>query len=341
MKSRERFLAACRGEEVDRPPVWLMRQAGRYLPEYRQLRERHSFWEMLRRPELAAEATLQPLRRFSLDAAIVFSDILILPAALGLKVEYGEGGPRLGPLVSRPEHLDGLRRVDPRRDLGFLAECLQRLAAELHPDTALIGFAGAPFTLAAYMVEEGPSRGLDGIVGMARREPALYHRLLEMVTEAVIEILRFQADCGADALQLFDTWAGGLQREEYQKLAAPWSARVVDGLRSLGIPLIIYLRESGRLLLDAASSGCGVLSVDDTITLAEARRALGPRPSLQGNLSPRVLRLPAEEIRRQVWSMIDQVGGRGLVVNLSRGLSPEIPPAGVAAMTKAVGDWNP
>ena len=342
MTGRERFLAACRNQTVDRPPIWLMRQAGRYLPEYRALRQAHGFWEMVRTPELAAAATMQPIRRFGMDAAILFSDILIVPDAMGVAVRYEEGGPVLAPLVSSRADLATLRQVESESAFAYADQAIRTLARELHPGTALIGFAGAPFTLAAYLVEGGPSRQVDRLKAMAYADPELYHALASSIADVVADLLIVQAHAGADAVQIFDTWAWHLSPDDYRELALPYTARVVARVRAVtGIPIILYLRNAAGHLDEVAMAGGDVLSLDGSIRLSEASRRLGPGLALQGNLDPALLTAPAQRIRDAVTAGVAGTRGRGWIVNLGQGLTPQSPIAGVETLVQAVAEARP
>jgi len=337
MNGRERMIAACRGEAVDRPPVWLMRQAGRHLPEYNELRGAHTFWEMVRTPELAAEVTLQPVRRYGMDAAVVFSDILIVPEAMGIEVRFGGGGPVItDPVVSR-EALERLQPVDAAEAFGFLDKTLRILCDELHPQgTAVIGFAGAPFTLAAYLVEGKSSRDVRNLKALAYNDPELARDILGRLSEVVVDLLLLQVRAGADVVQLFDTWSGYLSPEDYETLSLPWNRMIVERLREEGVPVILYLRNAAGHLEAAAATGCQVLSVDSSLRLADARRRLPATVGLQGNLDPAELLGPPERIRQRIGSLIRDAEGGGYVVNLGQGVTPDVPIAGVEALVSAV-----
>jgi uroporphyrinogen decarboxylase len=330
------MIAACRSTPVDRPPVWLMRQAGRYLPEYRELRARHSFWEMVKTPELAVEVSLQPIRRFSMDAAILFSDILVVPDALGIEVRYEEGGPALSPHVRTAEDLKVLKEAAPGTSFDYVGEAIQRLCRELHPHHPVIGFAGAPFTLAAYMVQGGPSRDVSDLKILAGRDPALYDALASRIAEAVLELLRVQVKAGADVVQIFDTWAGHLSPEDFERLALPYTRRVIEGIADLRVPVILYARNAAGLLELAAACGCQMLSVDTSLRLSDARARLDPKVALQGNFDPTLLFASPERIRAAVQEGITAAGGGGYVVNLGQGVLPGTPVEGVDAFVKAV-----
>jgi len=338
--SQERFASACRCEAVDRPPVWLMRQAGRYLPEYRAVRAKHDFWEMVRTPELAAAVTEQPVRRFDMDAAILFSDILIVPDAMGIEVRYEPGGPVLSPLVASLADVLALCEVEPARDFAYVAEAIRLLTARLHPEKALIGFAGAPFTLAAYMVQGGPARSVDRLKALAHRDRGAYDLLLDRVTAAVTGLLALQIEAGVDAVQIFDTWAWHLGPDDYVDLALPYTARIIERLRPHGRPVISYLRSAAAHLEAAAAAGPDVLSIDCTIRLADAMARAPAGVALQGNFDPALLFAPpaviAGAVERQLALVRERGAGRGYIVNLGQGLTPEIPIEGVEALVNAV-----
>jgi uroporphyrinogen decarboxylase len=340
MNSLVRLLAACDSKPVDRPPVWLMRQAGRYLPEYRKLRQEHEFWEMMRNPELAAEVTMQPIRRFGVDAAILFSDILIVLDAMGVEVRYKKGGPVIHPLINDESGLTRLETVDADKQFAYLAETIGRLAEQLHPQTGLIGFAGAPFTLASYLIQKGPSKDLTALKKLAAKHPEIYEEILDRICDVVVDLLRLQARAGADVLQIFDTWSGKLNLEEYLQLAQPYSQKVIERLADLKIPVTLYIRNASQLAKAAASTGCQVLSIDSSIEIGEARAQLGDRLALQGNYDPARLKGDPAVIRQEVHAMIDSVNGSGLVVNLGQGLTPDTPVAGVEAFVTAVKEWT-
>jgi uroporphyrinogen decarboxylase len=275
-----------------------------------------------------------------MDAAIVFSDILVILQAMGAEVQYTQTGPVVSPRPGGPAELARLRPAGVEDELGYVARAVEGLARELHPGTAVIGFAGAPFTLAAYLVEAGPSHSLDAIRALAAAEPRLYERLLTLLSDGVTEFLRLQIRAGADLVQIFDTWAGMLPPAEYRTLAVPFARRVVDGLADTGVPVVLYTRRSVELLEAAASTGCEVLSIDESLAVADARRRLGTAIPLQGNLDPDLLAGTAEAIRTEVRGVIDAVGGQGLIVNLSRGLTPASSPEGVGTLVQAVKEWK-
>ena len=309
-----------------------MRQAGRYLPEYREVRARHTFWEMVRTPALAAEVTFQPIRRYGMDAAILFSDILVVPDAMGITVKYDDGPPKLSPLVRGVADLKLLKTVKADEAFAYVGEAMQLLCKELHPQTAVIGFAGAPFTLAAYMVEGGPSKDVHDLKVMALKEPGLYAEIAGRITDVVIDLLKLQVRAGADVVQVFDTWALHLSPDQYAELALPYTRRVVSEVSTLGVPVIAYARNAAGLLDEVARTGCQVISVDNTIRLTDARRRLDPKIGLQGNLDIALLSGPADVIKATVRAM----KGTPYIVNLGHGVVPETPTEGVAAFVDAV-----
>jgi uroporphyrinogen decarboxylase len=286
--SADRLLSACQGRRVDRPPVWMMRQAGRYLPEYRAVREKVSFLELCRSVDLAAEVSLQPYRRFAPDGVIFFSDILVPAAAMGMRVVFGDGGPELPEPVRDSTAVARLRRFDPAEAIPFTGEILGRLAREVGSQAAVLGFCGAPWTLASYLVEGGGSRSFATIKEMMLRDPATLRRLLDLLADVASDVLSFQIASGARAVQLFDTWAGELAVEEYREWALPAVTRAIAGIRRRDEPVLLYVNGCGHILEALAESGADVLSLDWRIPMAEARRRLPGKP-LQGNLDPALL----------------------------------------------------
>jgi len=340
---RERFLRALRCEPVDRPPVWLMRQAGRTLPEFRAVRAEHDFITVMRTPSLASEVTLQPIRRFGMDGAVVFSDILIVPQALGLSFTMEKGhGPVIAPtLESRPT----LRPFDPAVALGWLGDTLGTVREALGDDQALLGFAGAPFTLLCYMCERIGKEPANGAKRLLHAEPAYAGEVLDLLADAVIETLRYQIRCGADAVQLFDTWAGELSPGDYHRFVHPVNARIVAAIREEA-PILLYLKNGAHLLDDAIVAGPTAHAVDWRVDLpAFARRldALGhTRTAVQGNLDPALLLGPPDGVAAAVRALHEGLGGRpGHVFNLGHGLMPETPIASIAAFVDAVKELAP
>jgi uroporphyrinogen decarboxylase len=337
MKGRERFLRAARGETVDRPPVWLMRQAGRYLPEYQKLKGERKFLDLCRDPDTAQEITMQPLRRFPIDAAIIFSDILIVPWAMGQNLEYPVKGPVLSPAIEGKSGIDSLTIPEPEKDYAFLGSALEQVREELGDDRALLGFAGAPFTLACYMIGGGVSKDITAIKRFIYHNPELYARLAELLTDAVADLLLYQLKAGADAVQLFDTWGGLLSPEEYRRFALPYQQRVFGKLKEFGAPTILYVKGVAGKTDLVEVAGSDIISLDWNIDLAEARRIFGEK-TLQGNMDPTMLFAPPEAIAKKVRSMHEQAQGGGYIVNLGHGVLPGTPVEGVRAFVNAVNE---
>ena len=321
LSSAARFLDACRFRPVDRPPVWMMRQAGRYLPEYREVRQRVSFMELCRSADLATEVSLQPFRRFEPDGVIFFSDILVPVAAMGARVEFGDGGPELPEPIRDAGAIERLARFDPAEAIPFTGDILARIKREVGDRAAVLGFCGAPWTLASYLVEGGSSRSFAHLKSMMGRDPGDLRRLLDLLADVAADVLSFQIASGADAVQLFDTWAGELAAEDYREWALPAVARAIAGIRRAGHPVVLYVNGCGHLIEDISRSGADVLSVDWRVPLAEARRR-APRRALQGNLDPGMLLGEPADVAARVRAMVQATGGEGHVVNLGHGVLP-------------------
>jgi uroporphyrinogen decarboxylase len=323
-----------------------MRQAGRYLPEYREVRSRYSFADMCTRPEVAFEVSLQPYRRFAFDAVIVFYDILFLAQAMGVPLEFTEEGPVFRSPVRRSADIRALREpdvhaIDPGQGTGAVLETIRRLRAEVPPWTAVLGFAGGPFTVAAYLVEGSFRRTGDRMRRLLHEDPASAHGLLERIARATAEYAVAQAEAGADAVQLFDTWAGVLSGEDFREFALPYERAVLGALEEKGVPSILYVNGSTHILDDLAASGARVLSLDWRLPLAEARRRLGAGIALQGNLDPTALFAPPHEVRRRADSLLESLrGDPGYIANLGHGILPETPLEGVEALVEAVREFR-
>lgn len=340
MNARQRFLMACKGQPVDRPPLWIMRQAGRTLPEYRALREKHSFWETCRNPELATEVSLQPIRRFQMDAAVIFSDILVVPAAMGMEVEFT---PKLAiyPRIENVGDLTKLQYPDVSKSLGYVGDVIREVRRVGGDELAIVGFCGAPYTLLSYMVEGGSSKHFDRLKGLMYREPELFASLMRDICEYLGDFLQMQAEAGADALQIFDTWATILGPRDYAFYVLPYLQKLIARIRAKGIPLIYYINGIGNLLELARDTGADVLGIDWRIELAEVRQRLGKMQIVQGNLDPGILFADPDFIAQRVHQMIDQTGGRGHIINLGHGVIPETPISGIQAFIDAARSWMP
>ena len=321
---KELFLRACRGEALPRVPVWMMRQAGRYLPEYRELRAKHAFLEVCKTPELAVEVSMQPFRRLGMDAIIVFSDILIPAQAMGLPLELGDAGPNLPEPVRSAEAVRKLYQFDPETDTGFLMEAIRRIVRTVGPEVPVLGFAAAPWTLACYMVEGKTREGFATVKQFLYEEPQVFRELLHRIGQTTIGYLKAQIAAGAAAVQLFDTWCGELALPDYQAFALPALQEIISAVRGTA-PIIYYTKASHHLLPAVARSGADVLSCDWRIDLAALRATLGPKIALQGNLDPAVLFGPQDHIRKTTQQILGQLGGVGHILNLGHGILPGTP----------------
>jgi uroporphyrinogen decarboxylase len=335
------LLRVLQGERLDPPPWWLMRQAGRYLPEYRALRGRaRDFLELCLTPALAAEATLQPVRRFGMDAAILFADILLVPHALGQRVGYGEDGPVLDPITEN-RGLTGLHLSEVASRLAPVCETIRLCRAALPTGTALIGFAGSPWTVATYMVEGGASKDFRLVKSWAYRDPSGFAALIELLTEATIDYLSAQITAGADAVQLFDSWAGILSETRFERWVIEPTRKIVAAIkrRFPDVPIIGFPRGAGLLYERyAAETGVDAVSLDTTVPLAYARDRLQPRLAVQGNLDPVLLVVGGAALKQAVKELRTAFGGRPFVFNLGHGVLPQTPPENVAALARLVAE---
>ena len=344
----DRLLRALARKPVDRTPVWFMRQAGRYLPEYRATRARAgSFLTLCSTAELACEVTLQPLRRFALDAAILFSDILTIPWAMGLGLEFVEGeGPRFRSPVRTPADIDRLGVPDPEDDLGFVMDAIRTVRRELDGGVPLIGFAGSPWTLATYMIEGGSSRDFARAKTLLVEHPRELHRLLEVLATATVGYLTAQVRAGAQALMIFDTWGGVLTTPAYREFSLDYMRRIVEQIprenESRSVPLVLFTKGGGGWIESIAQSGCDAIGLDWTVDLGSARDRVGARVALQGNLDPATLLASPARIREEVGRILAEYGaGPGHVFNLGHGITPNVDPEHVGACVDAVHELSP
>ncbi len=333
----DRFLRACRREPIDRTPIWLMRQAGRYLPEYRALRDKHDMLTMCRTPELAVEVTLQPLKRFDLDAAILFSDIMIPLTPMGIDFAIRES---VGPIVANPVRdqraADALRVIEPASDVPFVIEAVRALRRELDGKTQLIGFAGAPFTLASYIVEGKPSRDLLLTKKLMRCDPAAWHTLMDKLAQTIAAYLRAQIDAGAQAVQLFDSWIGALSPRDYREFVLPHSKKIFDALVLSGVPRIHFGTGTATLLELMKEAGGNVIGIDWRVPLDQAWQRLGD-VTLQGNLDPAVMLTSPDVIECEAREILSQANGRrGHIFNLGHGVLPSTPIENVERLVEVV-----
>jgi uroporphyrinogen decarboxylase len=321
---KELFQRACRCEPVPRLPVWMMRQAGRYLPEYREIRTQHSFLEVCKTPDLAVEVSLQPFRRLGVDAIIIFSDILIPAEAMGLQLELGDAGPNLPDPVRTAMDVKKLHVFDPEKETGFLMEALRRTIKHAGPEVPVLGFAASPWTLACYMVEGRTKEGFATVKSFLYREPKVFRDLLQKISKATILYLKGQIAAGVSAVQLFDTWCGELHLADYTEFVLPAVQEIIAGIGG-GVPVIYYTKAAHHLLPSIAKAGANVLSVDWRVPLKELRALAGPRVALQGNLDPAVLLGPKEKIRQTTLDIVDELGGVGHILNLGHGILQHTP----------------
>lgn len=332
----ELFLRACNRERTSRPPVWLMRQAGRYLPEYRKVRERVDFLTLCRTPELAAQVTIQPVDRLGVDAAILFSDILIPASAMGLSLDFNPG-PVVDPPVRSADDVARLVVPEIEEEVPFVFETLRILRRELTGRVPLIGFAAAPFTLSAYLAEGEGSRQFERWKGMLYAAPEVAKNLLEKTTETTIRYLVAQVRAGAQVIQLFDTWAGLVSAPDYATFSLPYVRRVIDAVRAEGVPTIYFAVNAAHASGSVRTCGADVLGVDWRTGLADAARALGGETALQGNLDPCVLLAGAAAVRSRTLAMLqDGAGLPGHIANLGHGILPETPIENAIAFVETV-----
>ncbi len=341
MNSRERFNAALGCKPLDRPPVWIMRQAGRYLPEYRALKERHSFIEMVRTPELATEVTLQPLRRFPLDAAILFSDILIIPEALGQDYSFREeGGIAMAYALDSTARIHALEADRVRERLAYVPAALELIRKELQGQTALLGFAGSPWTLATYMVEGGSSKDFSRAKALFFREPAAFHTLMERLVDAIVTLCQIKIEAGVDALQIFDSWGAACPGELYEEMSLKWIRQVIDRLPP-DFPIILYAKGMAHHATELCSTGARALGIDWTVELGSFRDQLAPDRAVQGNLDPIILELDPSTVRTQVTALLQRMHAKpGYIFNLGHGITPRARVESVAELVQTVRDYR-
>ncbi len=344
----DRFLRALLRQPVDRTPVWMMRQAGRYLPEYRATRAKAgSFMDLCRNAELACEVTLQPLERFPLDAAILFSDILTIPDAMGLGLRFSTGE---GPIFDKPvRSMADAKKLyvpDMGSDLGYVMDAVSTIRKALNGRVPLIGFSGSPWTLATYMVEGGSSKTFSIIKAMMYDEPATLHHILDVLADSVIAYLNAQIEAGAQAVQVFDTWGGVLTPRDYKEFSLNYMAKIVNGLKrehnGVKIPVILFTKGGGQWLEAMADTGADALGLDWTTDIDDARRRVGDRVAIQGNMDPSMLYASPARIREEVATILAKFGkGSGHVFNLGHGIHPEVKPEHAEAFIKAVVELSP
>ena len=336
-------MRAGRGETVERPPVWMMRQAGRYMKVYQELAKRHpSFRERSENPELSIEISLQPWRAFRPDGVILFSDILTPLPGMGVPFDIPDRGPVIDPPLRTKEQIDAVHELDCEKTAPFVRETLQALKKEVDGQAAILGFVGAPYTLATYCIEGGSSKSYTTIKKMAFTEPQLLHTLLTKFADNIAAYCIFQIDAGAQVVQMFDSWAGQLSPLDYDVFAAPYQKRVVDKVKAVhpDVPFIMYISQGGMLLERMAATGVDIVSVDWTVDMAEARKRLGPKVMVQGNIDPAVLLGSKDFITERTLDTIHKAGRTGHICNLGHGVYPSTPEDNVAHFFKTVQDFR-
>ncbi|HZT74746.1 MAG TPA: uroporphyrinogen decarboxylase [Terriglobales bacterium] len=337
MTARERFLRACRKQAVDRPPIWFMRQAGRYMPEYRALRREYSILEICKRPDLAAQVTATAVERLNVDAAIIFADLLLPAEPLGLELRYAAGE---GPIVTPPvRDREAVAKLDGelRGRLGYVAEAIRRAQSALGSEMPIIGFAGAPFTLASYLIEGGASRDFRHTKAMLHGDPVAWSHLMEKLSPMIVEYLSEQVQAGAAAIQLFDSWAGALSEADYRRFALPFNQLIVGAVQDLGVPVIYFSTGTGGYLESVAATGAAVIGLDWRVSLGAAWRRLDYQPAVQGNLDPALLLAPLAELRSAARLILNEAGDRpGHIFNLGHGIWPETPVENVQALVAMI-----
>jgi len=334
------LLKALRQEKVERPPVWMMRQAGRYLPDYLKLKAKYDFFTRVQTPELAAAITLQPVDQVGVDAAIIFSDILVIPQAMGLEVLMEEGkGPSLPDTIRTQKDIDALTTDNVDESLRYVMEALTFTKKELNGRVPLIGFAGAPWTILCYMIEGKGSKTWDKAKEFAYTETHLAHQLLQKITDITIKYLKAQARAGADTLQVFDSWAGSLSPADFKIFAQPYLIQIADALHG-EVPVILFPKGSWYALKDLSESSAAGLGIDWCVTPQYAREVTGNKITLQGNFDPARLLAPVAEIKKAVKQMIDDFGTQGYIANLGHGITPNIPVDHAKAFVDAVKEYR-
>lgn len=332
------FLKACKRQPIDRTPIWIMRQAGRYLPEYRAVREKVDFLTLCKTPELAAEVTMQPVDIIGVDAAIIFSDILVIPEAMGMHLEMNEGK---GPIFHHPIRTDAdakiLNEVDPTKDLKYVLDAVSLTKKELGGRVPLIGFSGSPWTLLTYMVEGKGSKNFSFIKKLMYNNPKLAHSILDKLSKTVADYLSAKLSAGADAIQIFDTWGGILSQNDFQEFSLTYISKVISQIKRKDEPILIFCKGVHFGMEQLANSGADVIGLDWTMNLGAVRNKIGNKVALQGNLDPTVLYAPKEKIRGEAVKVLQSFGkGNGHIFNLGHGILPDVDPANAKALVDCV-----
>ena len=337
------FLRACKREDTERTPVWIMRQAGRYLPQYRMIRERVDFLTMCKTPELAAQVTLQPVDIIGVDAAIIFSDILVIPEAMGMHLEMHEGkGPMFHNPVRTGDDVSHLKRIDPWKDLKFVMDTVSLAKKELNGRVPLIGFSGSPWTLLTYMVEGKGSKNFAIVKRLIYNHPALAHEILNKLTEAVADYLSAKIEAGVDAVQIFDTWGGILSPGDFEEFSLQYVTKIISLLKRKKEPVIFFAKGVNYDPEKLASTGADVLGLDWTVNIGKVRNIIQGKTALQGNMDPAILYANKEKIKSEVIKVLESYGyGNGHIFNLGHGILPDVEPENAKAMVDFVKEESP
>jgi uroporphyrinogen decarboxylase len=337
------FLRACKREDTERTPVWIMRQAGRYLPQYRMIRVKADFLTMCKTPELAAQVTLQPVDLIGVDAAIIFSDILVIPEAMGMHLEMHEGkGPMFPHPVRTKEDVSRLKQIDPWKDLKYVMDAVSLSKKELNGRVPLIGFSGSPWTLLTYMVEGKGSKNFTIVKKLIYNNPALAHEILNKLAEAVAVYLSAQIEAGVNAVQIFDTWGGILSPRDFEEFSLPYVAKIISLIRRKNEPVIFFAKGVNYDPIKLAAAGADVLGLDWTVEIGKVRNALQGKTALQGNLDPTILYANKDKIRSEVINVLESYGhGNGHIFNLGHGILPDVEPENAKALVDFVKEESP
>ena len=337
------FLRACKREETERTPVWIMRQAGRYLPQYRKIREKADFLTMCKTPELASQVTLQPVDLIGVDAAIIFSDILVIPEAMGMHLEMHEGqGPMFPEPIRTKEDASRLKRIDPSKDLKYVMDAIFLSKKELNGRVPLIGFSGSPWTLLTYMVEGKGSKNFTIVKKLIYNNPVLAHEILNKLTEAVSDYLSAQIEAGVNAVQIFDTWGGILSPRDFEEFSLQYIAKIISLIRRKNEPVIFFAKGVNYDPPKLASSGADVLGLDWTVNIGKVRSVLNGKTALQGNMDPTILYANKDKIRSEAIKILESYGhGNGHIFNLGHGILPDVEPENAKALVYFVKEESP
>lgn len=332
------FIKACKRETIERTPIWVMRQAGRYLPEYRAVRDKYDFLTMCKTPELAAKVTIQPIDIIGVDAAIIFSDILVVPEAMGMKLEMIESkGPKLYDPIRNIDQINSLKHIDPYKDLKYVLDAVSLTKSQLNGRVPLIGFSGSPWTLMTYMVEGGGSKNFSEIKKFIYNQPEAAHKLLDLLAHSIADYLTAKIESGADAVQIFDTWGGILSPDDFAEFSLKYIVKVISKIKRTTEPVIVFAKGVHYKLIELAQCGADVIGLDWTMDLCETRRLIGDKVALQGNLDPTILYSPKDKIKQEAIKVLQSFGnGNGHIFNLGHGILPDVNPDNLKYLVEVV-----